>query len=120
MPMWHPVMFRPVLLRRKKAETMKTDRTRLRISDDIKPVLRSHARLRFNDLRGAYALLAPEHVYWPDEISVAILKKLDGSRTVANLVHELAREYEAPADQVRPDVVEFLQNWADERLIGAV
>ncbi|MEO1067013.1 MAG: pyrroloquinoline quinone biosynthesis peptide chaperone PqqD [Pseudomonadota bacterium] len=93
-------------------------RRRLLITNGVKPRLRPHIHLRFNDLREAYCVLAPEHVYWPDDTSVAILKKLDGARDVTAIIAELAAEYDAPADMVGPDVVEFLQTWADERLIG--
>lgn len=96
---------------------MKTERIRLVVQPEHKPQLRPHIHLRFEPKRGAYALLAPEHVYWPDEISVAILQKLDGERTVGAIIGELAREYGAPEEAVGSDVLEFLQTWADERLI---
>lgn len=99
------------------ARPMKTDRTRLVVSDGLKPVLRPHIHLRYNALRQAWTVLAPEHVYWPDDISVAILQKLDGMRDVRTIIGELADDYNAPHDAVGTDVVDFLQTWADERLI---
>lgn len=96
---------------------MKTDRIRLVIADDHKPTLRPHIYLRFNEMRSAWAVLAPEHVYWPDEISVAILQKLDGARNVSTIISELADAYDAPPEAIGSDVMEFLQTWADERLI---
>lgn len=97
---------------------MKTDRKRFVVNDADHPILRPHVYLRFNDKRNAWAVLAPEHVYWPDEISVAILQKMDGVCTVGTIISELANEYNAPPEAVGPDVMEFLQIWADERLIG--
>jgi len=97
---------------------MKTERKRLIIEEHHMPRLRAHVYLRFNEKRNAWALLAPEHVYWPDEISVAILQKLDGVRDVSRIIRELADDYDAPPHAVGPDVIEFLQTWADERLIG--
>lgn len=96
---------------------MRTDRVRLIVRDEHTPKLRPHIHLRFEPKRAAFALLAPEHVYWPDEISVAILQKMDGVRTVATIIHELATEYGASDKEVGPDVRDFLQTWADERLI---
>lgn len=97
---------------------MITDRARLIVKDDQTPALRPHIHLRYNEIREAWTLLAPEHVYWPDAISVAILQKLDGKRTVSTIISELAHDHDAPPEAVGPDVMEFLQTWADERLIG--
>lgn len=96
---------------------MRTERVRLTVRSEHTPHLRPHIHLRFDPKRQAFALLAPEHVYWPDDISVAILQKLDGDRTVATIISELASEYGAPEEEVGPDILEFLQTWADERLI---
>lgn len=96
---------------------MTTERVRLVVQNEHTPQLRPHIHLRFDPKRQAHALLAPEHVYWPDEISVAILQKLDGERSVGAIISELACEYDAPIDAIGPDVIEFLQTWADERLI---
>jgi len=96
---------------------MRTERVRLVVEGEHMPQLRPHIHLRFDAKRNAFALLAPEHVYWPDEISVAILRKMDGIRTVAAIIRELADEYDASDEDVGPDVFEFLQTWADERLI---
>lgn len=96
---------------------MQTTRTRVLIHDTLRPALRPHVHMHFNELRQAYAVLAPEHVYWPDDISVSILKKLDGVRDVATIIDELAHDYDAPSEAVGVDVREFLQTWADERLI---
>ncbi|MEP2942204.1 MAG: pyrroloquinoline quinone biosynthesis peptide chaperone PqqD [Hyphomicrobiales bacterium] len=99
---------------------MQTTRTRILIQNTTRPVLRGHVHMHYNELREAHAVLAPEHVYWPDDISVAILKKLDGVRDVATIIDELASDYAAPVDAVGADIREFLQTWADERLITEV
>lgn len=96
---------------------MQTTRTRLILDKENKPALRPHIHLRYDDKRQAWAVLAPEHVYWPDDISVAILQKLDGARTIARIITDLAKEYDAPEDAIEADVMEFLQTWADERLV---
>lgn len=97
---------------------MKTTRTRLIIEDKTRPVLSAHVHMKFNELRQAQAVLAPEHVYWPDDVSVAILKKLNGKKDVTTIIAELADDYSAPVEAVGADVIEFLQTWADERLIS--
>lgn len=95
----------------------RTTRRRLIITDASKPTMQPHVHFRQDNLRKAWVVLAPEHVYWPDETSVAILQKLDGVRNVACIIDDLARDYDAPHAAVAADVIEFLQTWADERLI---
>jgi pyrroloquinoline quinone biosynthesis protein D len=58
--------------------------------------------------------LAPERVLTPDETAVAVLKLCDGQRTVEDIVQALAKEYSAPADVIRADVIELLQGLADK------
>jgi pyrroloquinoline quinone biosynthesis protein D len=76
-------------------------------------------RLHHDPVRGAWALLSPEKVMWPDEVSLDILRLCDGAATADEIVAQLAREYEAEPETVRADVLEFLQTWADRRLVSA-
>lgn len=92
-------------------------RERVIVAPHHVPRLRPYVRLQFSEQRGAWALLAPEHVYWPDEISLAILQKLDGTRRIETVISELAASYDAPEETVAGDVMEFLQGWADEHIL---
>jgi len=74
-------------------------------------------RLHFDQVRDAWALLSPEKVLWPDEVSLAILRLCDGHRTVALIAETLAAEYEADADEVAADVLAFAQNWSDRMVL---
>jgi pyrroloquinoline quinone biosynthesis protein D len=96
-----------------------TARHRTMISGTSRPRLPRHVRLRFEPVRQAWALLAPEKVMWPDEIGLDILKRCDGAATADGIAAALAAEYDAPEEVVREDVLEFLQTWADRRLISA-
>ena len=93
-------------------------RQRLVIDGNTRPRLPSHIRLRFDDVRQAWVVLAPEKVMWPDEISVDILKRCDGAATADELIDALSEEYDAPRDAIEADVIAFLQEWADRRLIA--
>ncbi len=99
--------------------TTTTTRKRLIVSDGTKPRLPSHVRLQHDKVRGAWALLSPEKVMWPDEISLDILRRCDGTASAAEIVTALAGEYDADPALVRDDVMEFLQTWADRRLVTA-
>lgn len=84
-----------------------------------RPRLPSHVRLHHDPVRSAWALLSPEKVMWPDEVSLDILRLCDGATTAEAMVEKLTRDYEAEPETVRADVMEFLQTWADRRLVTA-
>lgn len=89
------------------------------IASDSRPGLPSFVRLQFEPVRGAWALLSPEKVMWPDEVSHDILKRCDGNTTVAEIITSLAAEYDATEAVVGDDVRGFLQTWADRKLVIA-
>lgn len=82
-----------------------------------RPHLPRHVRLKFDTVRQKYVILAPEKLFWPDEVSVAILDKCDGSRSVAAIAESLANEYSAPRETILKDVLEFVQEWTDNLLL---
>lgn len=91
--------------------------SRALVTDQSTPQLKKHVRLHFDKVRNAWALLAPEKVLWPDEISLSILKLCDGSMSVDAMVNGLATEFEADRQEVRDDVRQFLQEWSDRALV---
>jgi pyrroloquinoline quinone biosynthesis protein D len=84
---------------------------------ESKPLLPRHVRLRFDPVREKYAVLAPEKLFWPDDVSVAILQLCDGSRSVGAIADTLAAEYNAPQGVILEDVLEFVQEWSDTLLL---
>ena len=86
----------------------------IQVSETSRPVLPRHAKLKFDETRQVWVVLAPERVLAPDEIAVEVLKLCDGVRSVANLVDELAAKYAAPRDAISTDVVAMLQDLADK------
>ena len=77
-----------------------------------------HARFRFDEVRRAWVVLAPERLLLPDEQAVEILQLIDGERTVDAVVEELASRYEAPRDVIASDVIKMLQDLVDKRVLG--
>ena len=63
-------------------------------------MLPRHARLKFDETRQVWVILAPERVLAPDEIAVEVLKLCDGVRSVADMVDQLAAKYAAPRDAI--------------------
>ncbi|WP_127075654.1 pyrroloquinoline quinone biosynthesis peptide chaperone PqqD [Rhodomicrobium lacus] len=94
-----------------------SSRTRAVATADSAPRMPRHVRLQFDPVRGRYAVLAPERVYWPDGIAVETLKLCDGERTIAAMSATLAAEYAAPVETIETDVMEFIQEWMDLRLL---
>src|SRR6202008_1079326 len=84
------------------------------VSEASRPVLPRHAKLKFDETRKVWVILAPERVLAPDEIAVAGLKLCDGVRDVAAVVDELAAKYAAPREAIATDVVAMLQDLADK------
>jgi|SRR6185369_5880072 pyrroloquinoline quinone biosynthesis protein D len=84
------------------------------ISEASRPKLPRHAKLKFDETRQVWVILAPERVLAPDEIAVEVLKLCDGERSVADLVDQLAAKYAAERSAIAGDVIAMLQDLADK------
>ncbi|WP_047307957.1 pyrroloquinoline quinone biosynthesis peptide chaperone PqqD [Rhodopseudomonas palustris] len=87
---------------------------RISVSEASRPVLPRHARLKFDDTRQRWVILAPERVLAPDEIAVEILQLCDGARDVAAIIDALAAKYTAGRAEIGRDVVAMLQDLAEK------
>ncbi|MGK6323121.1 pyrroloquinoline quinone biosynthesis peptide chaperone PqqD [Sphingomonas sp. DT-51] len=81
------------------------------------PSFRRGVKFRFDAVRQAWVLLAPEKLFMPDEIAVEILKLIDGERSIDIIVDDLAGRFQAPRDVIATDVTAALQ---DLSIRGAV
>lgn len=90
-----------------------------RIGEASAPRLPPHVKLRFDEARKRWVVLAPERVLMPDEIAVDVLQRCDGVATVATIAAALAEKYAAPRDEVTRDVIEMLQDLMDKGVIAA-
>jgi pyrroloquinoline quinone biosynthesis protein D len=84
------------------------------VSEASRPKLPRHVRLKFDETRQVWVILAPERVLAPDEIAVEVLQLCDGMRSVATMVDQLAVKYAAPRDAIAADVIVMLQDLADK------
>jgi hypothetical protein len=55
--------------------------------------------------------------YALDEVSGRIWDLCDGSRDVSAVVSEICRDYDAPAESVEEDVLAFLGEMVEEKLV---
>ena len=84
------------------------------VSETSRPKLPRHAKLKFDETRQVWVILAPERVLAPDEIAVEVLQLCDGQRRVAEILDLLADKYAAPRDAIATDVIAMLQDLADK------
>ncbi|GGA81855.1 pyrroloquinoline quinone biosynthesis protein PqqD [Brucella endophytica] len=94
-----------------------TQTARAIVSMQSRPKLKRHARLQYDPVRGAWALLSPERIFWPNEVSLDILRLCDGSRDVSGMIAVLAEQYGADEADIADDVTAFLQEWSDKLLV---
>jgi pyrroloquinoline quinone biosynthesis protein D len=92
---------------------------RVMIGASSKPALPRHIKLRHDVVRERWTVLAPERVFSPDPIAVAVLQLCNGQRTVDDIAGELARTYNAPKEQILADIVAMLQDLADKGVVTA-
>jgi pyrroloquinoline quinone biosynthesis protein D len=84
------------------------------VNEASRPKLPRHAKLKFDETRQVWVILAPERVLAPDEIAVEVLQLCDGERSVADIVNHLAAKYAAPREAILTDVIAMLQDLADK------
>ena len=86
------------------------------ISDSVLPRLAKGVRLEVDRATGKGVLLYPEGIIELNETAHEILARCDG-RTVAEIVRELAQEYEADPAALAIDVCEALTQLQQRKLI---
>lgn len=87
------------------------------IADESRPKLPHGVRLVHNEAQGGWVLLAPERVFKPDAIALAILQRCTGEATFAAIIDDLARTYSAPRERIRMDVAALMSSLADKKLL---
>lgn len=83
------------------------------------PRLAPGVRLHFDATRDAWVLLGPERVIETEGPAREILQRCDGSRTVAQIVDELAALYTADRAEIAGDVTEMLGELVAKRMLAA-
>ena len=89
------------------------------IAPASQPALPRHIKLRHDAARDRWTILAPERVFTPDAIAVAVLQLCDGSRSVEAIAGELAQTYNAPKERILADITAMLQELADKGVVTA-
>src|ERR1700704_587101 len=97
---------------------MTSSRSRnISVSEASRPVLPRHSKLKFDETRKVWVILAPERVLAPDEIAVEVLQLCDGVRSVEAIIDQLAAKYTADRGAISTDVIAMLQDLADKAFL---
>jgi coenzyme PQQ biosynthesis protein PqqD len=83
-----------------------------------RPRLAPGVRLHFDATRGAWVLLGPERVIETEGPASEILRRCDGTRTIEQIVDELAASYTADRAEIDGDVRAMLAELAIKRMIA--
>ena len=87
------------------------------VAGDVVLHFSPHVRFRFDEVRQAWVVLAPERLFLPDEQAVEILQLIDGKRDVDNVVEQLAGRYDAPREVIAGDVIAMLKDLVDKKVL---
>ncbi|MEI9901299.1 MAG: pyrroloquinoline quinone biosynthesis peptide chaperone PqqD [Hyphomicrobium sp.] len=94
-------------------------RQRAVITSASKPAMPPYIKMRHDAGRGRWIILAPERLFDPDPIAVEVLKLCDGQRSVGEITEALAKEYNAPREDIEADIIAMLQDLADKGVVKA-
>jgi len=89
------------------------------ITSDSRPRLPRGVRMKRDEARGRWTLLAPERIFEIDDIAAAVIGLCDGERQLEAIVDELAGRYGAPKELVRKDVEAMLADLQSKRVLDA-
>lgn len=87
------------------------------IDANRKPRLPRGVRLKYDKTRSEWVLLAPERILKADAIAAEILKRCDGTASIAAIVDDLAAQYSADRARVETDVCSLLADLAAKRMV---
>lgn len=92
---------------------------RVTITEASVPGLPAGVKLRFDQQRDRWVILAPERLFVLDAVALEVVKRCNGEASVAEIVDDLAQAYSAPRDVILKDVGALLQDLADKRILAA-
>lgn len=84
------------------------------------PRLARGMRLRQDAARDdRWVVLGPERMFVPDAIALEVLRLVDGTRSVAAIVDDLAARFDAPRGEILADVAALLDDLAAKGVVTA-
>ena len=87
------------------------------IGEQAQPRLAPHVRLKFDERRDKWVVLAPERLLMPDEIAVEVLHRCDGRTSIAAMVDAFAATFDAGREEIAGDVLALVQELVDKGVL---
>lgn len=87
------------------------------ISEATIPILPRGVRTHYDRVRETDVLLGPERVLMLDQIGIAVLSRVNGTATVGAIAQDLSEAYDAPREMIQEDVIAYLTDLAEKRLL---
>ena len=87
------------------------------LSADCLPRMPRGIRLKLDETRNEWLLLAPERVIKPNPVAVEILKRCTGKASLAAIVDDLALAFAADRALIDKDVRALIFDLAQKRLL---
>lgn len=84
---------------------------------DMRPKLSARARLQTDKVTGKPVLLYPEGVLMLNPTGHAIVSLCTGEITLQEIVTKLAERYKIPAEQISPQVADYLNRLRERNLL---
>ena len=89
------------------------------VSGSSIPKLPRGVRLHFDQVRNAHVLLAPERAFNVDGNAVAVLKLVDGQRSIGEIAGDLAAKFNADPTVIERDVAKMIEDLIAKRVVEA-
>ena len=88
------------------------------LTAEARPHLLRGVKLKDDQVRKSWVLLAPERYLRLNAISVDILQRCDGETPLARIIDELAAKYAADRAVIDRDVRALLNGLIEKRMLG--
>ncbi|HEX4765384.1 MAG TPA: pyrroloquinoline quinone biosynthesis peptide chaperone PqqD [Lichenihabitans sp.] len=85
---------------------------------DCKPHLPRGVRLRHDETRGQWTLLAPERVLQLDPVAAEVLKRCTGEASLTAIVDDLAATFAADRARIDADVRAMLAGLVEKKVLA--
>lgn len=89
----------------------------LLVNSESRPRLPRGVQLKYDRARDSWCLLGPERIINCNATAIAILKRVDGQRSVGEIVSDLASVFAADPEIISRDVCSTLAVLATKRLV---
>ena len=87
------------------------------LNPEARPALPRGVRLKHDGVRDEWVLLAPERMIKVNPVAVEVLKRCTGLASLAGIIDDLARTFDAPRERIAADVEAMLGQLVAKRLV---